>query len=213
MTINRPTEPSRKISRGKIPWSPSLLLVISTRIPLPLTKPNREPDSKRIIEAVHTGQLPRAQSRAEMSTDGSGGQMIEIKVEDYVMVKFYHNNNNNTMKQKKQTQDWLTAGWNSNNLVTSCEEVTHWKRLWCWEGLGAGGKGDSRGWDGWMASPTWWTWVWMSSGSWWWTGRPGVLQFMGSQRVGHDWVTEVNWTALNWIKFPVTKHVIGRSVL
>lgn len=59
---------------------------------------------------MHTGQLPRAQSRAEMSTDGSGGQMIEIKVEDDVMVKFYHNNNNNTMKQKKQTQDWLTAG-------------------------------------------------------------------------------------------------------
>ena len=50
-----------------------------------------------------------------------------------------------------------------------------------------------RGWDGWMASPTWWTWVWVDSGSWWWTGRPGVLQFMGSQRVGHDWATELNW--------------------
>ena len=60
-------------------------------------------------------------------------------------------------------------------------------------GLGAGGEGDNRGWDGWMASPTRWTWVWVNCGSWRWTWRPGVLQFMGSQRVGHDWVTERNW--------------------
>ena len=78
--------------------------------------------------------------------------------------------------------------------ATSCEELTHWKRLWCWEGLGAGGEGDDRGWDGWMASLTRWTWVWVNSTSWWWTGRPGVLGFMGSQRVGHDWATELNWT-------------------
>ena len=58
---------------------------------------------------------------------------------------------------------------------------------WCWEGLGARGEGDDRGWDGWMASPTRWTWVWVNSKSWWWTGKPGVLWFMGSQRVGHDW--------------------------
>ena len=58
----------------------------------------------------------------------------------------------------------------------------------------AGGEGDDRGWDGWMASPIWWTWVWVNSGSWWWTGRPGMLWFMGSQRVGHDWATELNWT-------------------
>ena len=62
---------------------------------------------------------------------------------------------------------------------------------WCWEGLGTGGEGDNRGWDGWMASPTQWTWVWVNSRSWWWTGRPGVLRFMGSQRVGHDWATEL----------------------
>ena len=73
-------------------------------------------------------------------------------------------------------------------------ELTHWKRPWCWERLGAGGEGDDRGWDGWMASPTRWTWVWVNSGSWWWTGRPGVLWFMGSQRVRHDWATELNWT-------------------
>ena len=89
-------------------------------------------------------------------------------------------------------KDWFWS-WNSNTLATSCEELTHWKRLWCWEGLGAGGEGDDRGWDGWMAS-TWWTWVWVNSGSWWWTGKPGVLQFMGSQRVGHDWATKLNWT-------------------
>ena len=68
------------------------------------------------------------------------------------------------------------------------------KRLWCWEGLGAGGEGDNRGWDGWMASLTWWTWVWVNSGSWWWTGRPGMLQFMGLQRVGHDWATDLIWS-------------------
>ena len=61
------------------------------------------------------------------------------------------------------------------------------------ERLGAGGEGDDRGSDGWMASPTRWTWVWVNSGSWWWTGRSGVLRFMGSQRVGHDWETELNW--------------------
>ena len=58
---------------------------------------------------------------------------------------------------------------------------------------GAGWEGGDRRWDGWIASPTWWTWVWVNSGSWWWTGRPGVLQFMESQGVGHDWATELNW--------------------
>ena len=83
---------------------------------------------------------------------------------------------------------------NSSTLATSCEELTHWKRLCCWEGLGAGGERDDRGWDGWMASRTQWTWVWVNSGSWWWTGRPGVLWFMGLQRVRHDWATELDWT-------------------
>ena len=81
-------------------------------------------------------------------------------------------------------------------LTTSCEELTHWKGPWCWEGLGAGGERDDRGWDGWMALLTRWTWVWVNSGSWWRTGRPGVLRFMRSQRVGHDWATELNWTEL-----------------
>ena len=64
---------------------------------------------------------------------------------------------------------------------------------WCWERLKAWGEGDNRGWDGWMASPTGWTWVWVNSGSWWWTGKLGMLRFMGSQRVRHDWATELNW--------------------
>ena len=68
------------------------------------------------------------------------------------------------------------------------------EKTWMLGGLGAAGEGDDRGWDGWMASLTRWTWVWVNFGSWWWTGRPGVLQFMGSQRAGHDWVTELNWT-------------------
>ena len=68
-----------------------------------------------------------------------------------------------------------------------------------WERLRAGGEGDDRRWDGWMASPTRWTWVWVNSESWWWTGRPGVLQSMGSQRVRHNWVTELNWITLQWL--------------
>ena len=108
-------------------------------------------------------------------------------------------------------RDWCWS-WNSSTLATSCEELTHWKRLWCWEGLEAGGEGDDRGWDGWMASLTWWTWVWVNSGSWWWTGRTSVLRFMGSQRVGHDWVTELNWTELNWSKGLHTRYM-GNSTL
>ena len=90
----------------------------------------------------------------------------------------------------KGNQSWIFIG-NSNTLAIWCEELTHWKRPWCWERLRAGGEGDDRGWDGWMALPTWWTWVWASSESWWWTGRPGVLQSMGSQAIEHDWATEL----------------------
>ena len=75
---------------------------------------------------------------------------------------------------------------------------THLKRPWCWERLKAGGKGDDRGRDGWMASPTQWAWVWVNSGSWWWTGRAGMLQSMGSQRVRCNWVTKLNWMMGKW---------------
>ena len=82
----------------------------------------------------------------------------------------------------------------SITLATSFEELTHWKRLWCWEGLGEGGEGDDRGWDGWMASLTRWMRVSVNSGSWWWTARPGMLRFMGSQRVGHNWAADLIWS-------------------
>ena len=81
-------------------------------------------------------------------------------------------------------------------LQSSCEELTHWKRLWCWEGLGAGGEGDDREWDGWMAPLTRWMWVLVNSRSCWWTGWPGVLRFMGLQRIGHDWATDLIWWML-----------------
>ena len=80
----------------------------------------------------------------------------------------------------------------SNTMATWCEELTHWKRPCCWERLKAGGEGDDRGWDGWMASLTQWTWVWESSGSWWCIGKSGVLQFMGSQ--SRTWLS--GWTEL-----------------
>ena len=91
-------------------------------------------------------------------------------------------------------KDWCWS-WSSNTLAAWCELI-HWKRPWCLEILKAGGEGDDRGWDDCMSSPTQWTWFWVNSRRWWWTGRPDVLQSMGSQKVGHDWATELNWTDL-----------------
>ena len=90
------------------------------------------------------------------------------------------------------------------------QRADFWKGPWCWERLRAGGEGDDRGWDGWMVSLTRWTWVCVGSGSWWWTGRPGMLQSMGLQRVGHDWVTELNWTDGN---LPLTRWLNQRFVV
>ena len=90
-------------------------------------------------------------------------------------------------------KDWCWS-WNFNTLATWCEELTHWKRPWCWERQKAGVEGDDRGWDGWMASLTQWTWVWVGSGSWWWTGKSGLLQSMGLQRIRHNSASELNWT-------------------
>ena len=103
----------------------------------------------------------------------------------------------------KGSQSWVFIGGTDIEAETSilwppwCEELTHLKIPWCWERFRLGEEGDDRGWDGWMASLTRWTQVWVDSGSWWWTGRPGVLQSMGSQRFGHNWVTELNCTELN----------------
>ena len=102
----------------------------------------------------------------------------------------------------KGNQSWRFTGRidveakTPTTLTTWCEELSHWKIPWCWERLNAVGEGDNRGWDSWMSSPTQCTWIWVNSGSWWWTERPGVLQSMGSQRVGHKWATELNWTEL-----------------
>ena len=102
----------------------------------------------------------------------------------------------------KGNQSWIFIGRTdaeAETLVLWPPDANNWllgKRPWCWERLKVGGERDNRGWDGCMVSLTQWTWVWVNSGSWWWTGRPGVLQSMGSQRVGHDWVTELNWTEL-----------------
>ena len=102
-------------------------------------------------------------------------------------------------------KDWWWS-WNSNTLATWCKELTRLKRPWCWARLKAGGEGDNRGWVGWMASPTWWTWSRASFRSWWWTGKPGVLQSMGSQRVGHNWVTELtDWSLLGHV---LKKHLM-----
>ena len=100
----------------------------------------------------------------------------------------------------KGKQSWIFIGRiyaeaeTLNTLSTWCEELTHWKRPWCWARLKTGGEGDNRGWDGWMASRTRWTWVWVNFGRWWRTEKPGMLHSVGLQTVGHDWATELNWT-------------------
>ena len=91
----------------------------------------------------------------------------------------------------KQTSDTLTIWY---------KELTHWKRPWCWERLKAGRERDDRGWDGWIASPMRWTWLWVGSGSWLWTGKPGMLQSMGSQRFRHGWPTELKLKSLCILK-------------
>ena len=92
-------------------------------------------------------------------------------------------------------KDWCWS-WSSSILASWHEELTNWKKPWCWERLKVGGEGDDRGWDGWKASPTQWKWMWASSGRWWWTGKPGVLQSMRSQRVGYNWATELTEQAI-----------------
>ena len=103
-----------------------------------------------------------------------------------------------------QTLSWITISkpwsWKSSTLTTWRKESTQWKRPWSWERLWDGGEQGNRGWDGWMASPTQWTWVWENSGKQWSTGKPGMLQTMGSQRVGHDLATEQQQYPFIWRK-------------
>ena len=104
----------------------------------------------------------------------------------------------------------LTLKLSYNNLATWWEEPTHWKRPWCWERSKAGGEEGNRGWDGWMASPTQWTWVWANSGRRWRTGKPGMLQTMGLQRFRCDWATEKQQLHLIYVPINVClKHQDG----
>ena len=116
-----------------------------------------------------------------------------LKLHMNLSVGFLYQKRKNKLKLKLQ---YFVSWW---------EELT-WKRPWYWERLKARER-DDRGWGGWMASPTQWTWAWASPRSWWWTGRPGVLQSIGLQRVGHNWITEVNWTevltmVISFLSFP-----------
>ena len=100
-------------------------------------------------------------------------------------------------------------------LVFGWTELTHLKRPRCWERLKAGVEGDNRGRDSWMASPTQWTRVWAISRSWWQTGRPGMLQSMGSQRVGHDWAAELNWDSWrgdDWLIHSGSVALLGLNI-
>ena len=105
----------------------------------------------------------------------------------------------------------ILSGVRWNIVVVICISLILWPphvKSWLMEkslmlgGIGGRREGADRGWDGWMASPAQWRWVWVNSGSWWWTGRPSVLRFMGSQRVRHDWATELNWT--EWLN--IVRH-------
>ena len=112
-------------------------------------------------------------------------------------------------------KDWCRS-WNANTLATWCEELTPWKRIWCWERLKAGGEGDDREQDGWVTSPTQRTWVWASSGSWWWTGKPGVLHAVhGATKFRHNWATELNWLSFlySWIKSLIYQLLHTQSFL
>ena len=88
-------------------------------------------------------------------------------------------------------KDWCWS-WNSSTLATWCKELTHWKRPWCWERLKVGGEGDDRGWDGWLASLTQWTWVWVNSGSRWCTRKLACCSPWGHKEL--DMTEWPNWT-------------------
>ena len=118
--------------------------------------------------------------------------VLEKTLESPLDGKEIHPVNPKGYQSQVHWKDWCWS-WNSSTLTTWCKELNHLKRPWCCERLKVGEEGDHKGWDGWMASRTQWACVWVNSGSWWWTGRPGVLRFMGSKRVGHDWATDLIW--------------------
>ena len=120
----------------------------------------------------------------------------------------------------KGNQSWIFTGRTHAEAETPIlwpPDVKSWlsKRPWCWERLKVGGEGDDRGWDGWMASLTQWTWVLVDSSSWWWTGRANMLQSMESHRVGHDWRTDAFelWCQRRLLRVAWTARRSNESVL
>ena len=102
-------------------------------------------------------------------------------------------------------KDWCWS-WSSYTLATWCEELTHWKRPWCWKRWKAGGEGDDRRWDGWMASLTRWTWFWASSRNWWWTGRLACCcPYSGEESDTTEWL---NWTDCSFWWFKLWSDLI-----
>ena len=103
--------------------------------------------------------------------------------------------------------------WSCSTLATWCKQLTHWKRPWCWGRLKAKGEEGNRGWDGWMPSPTQWTWIWVNSGSWWWTGSLVCCSPCGHKEsdMKCDW-TELNWTELNWMKQKIDGFFFSNSL-
>ena len=148
-----------------------------------------EPD---ILECEVKWALESITTNKASGSDGIQVELFQILKDD--AVKVLHS----VCQQIWKTQQW-PQDWKRSVFIPIPKKDNGKKCSNCWEGLGAGGEGDDRGWDSWMASLTRWTWVWVN-GSWWGTGRPGVLGFMGSQRAGHDWATDLIWFVLEICK-------------
>ena len=128
--------------------------------------------------------------------------MQMIRNTEILLIITIHQTSQSSRKSVRNVhcKDWCW-GWSSNTLATWCKELTNLKKHWYWERLKAGGEGNDRGWDAWMASPTPWTWVWASSESWWWTGKPGMLQSM-------------NWTWLrDWSDWLIYQSLYAKYYL
>ena len=126
---------------------------------------------------------------AEMSTS----KWMDKEAVVYVCVCVCIHTHTGILLSHKKECIWVNSNEMDEYFGHLMQRTDSFEKTLCWERLKVGGEGDDRGWDGWMASPTQWTWIWVNSGSWWWTGKPGVLQSMESQRVRNDWVTKLNW--------------------
>ena len=128
-------------------------------------------------------------------------QSILCEMLDWMKNKLESRDSRRNINNLRYADDTTLMAETDEELKSLLMKVKWCERPCCWARLKAGGEGDDRGWDDWMASSTLWTWVWASSRSWWWTGKPGVLQSTELQRFRHDWVTELNW----WMSMPLQK--------